>query len=96
MLHARLSWLGRRGATRLTVFTEPSEIDLPALYARLGAVVLQRGLDHRILGAGAITMLAYPVGRCLAHLELRRLRRQQGGEFQVRPRRRGLEPAHAG
>jgi hypothetical protein len=65
LLQARLRWLGARGQSTMAVFTEPGPIDLPTLYVRLGAVVARRGLHHRHLGRGTITMLEYPVERTL-------------------------------
>jgi len=68
LLQARLLWIARRYGNHLTIFTEPGPIDLPALYGRLGAVVLRRGLNHRALGEGSITMLGYPVQETLQRL----------------------------
>lgn len=78
LLQARLHWVDGRSGTRLTVFTEPGPVDLPALYGRLGAEVLRQGLDHRHLGRGAITMLGYPVRRALQRLAALQQHRRAG------------------
>jgi len=78
LLEARLNWIARRGGAQLTVYTEPSDIDLPALYERAGAIVLRTGLDHRELGRGTITMLGYPVQEGLDRLAAIRHRRRAG------------------
>ncbi|HEX6703323.1 MAG TPA: hypothetical protein VF169_01080 [Albitalea sp.] len=76
LLEARLRWIAGRGGTQLSVFTEPGRVDLAAIYGRVGAVVLHRGLDHRRLGRGSITMLGYPVRRALQELAALRQKRR--------------------
>jgi len=63
---AQLKWVLERGGSAMTIFTEDDPIDLPSLYARVGAVVVRRGLHHRHLGPGTITMLKYPVETSLS------------------------------
>ena len=91
MLEARLRWIARRGGAELTVFTEPGPIDLPALYRRLGAVVVKRGLHHRGLGRSSITMLTYPVQAAL--MQLAALRHQRLDHLAAMPFTTG--PMHA-
>ncbi len=87
LLRARLAWVDQRGGSRLTVFTEPGPVELPALYGRLGAVVLREGLTHRSLGRGTITMLGYPVRQTLHCLNALAHQRRQRAIIPAEPPR---------